>query len=369
MRAAYFPRPGEKDCLESVNREVKATREAAGVIDVSTFGKIDLQGPDVGVLLDRVYINMFSTLAVGKARYGVILREDGLVMDDGTTARLADDHYVMTTTTANAAKVYQHLEFCLQVLWPELDVCLASVSEQWAQIAVSGPRSREVLAKIVDGIDVSNAGLPFMGVAQGTVMGGIQARIFRLSFSGELGYEIAVPARHGPALIEALMAAGAPFGITPYGVEALGVLRIEKGHISGSELTGQTSARDLGLGKMASTKKDYIGRVMAGRPAFTDPDRPSFVGFKPLDRTARLRAGAHFLKAGAAASTENDEGYMTSTAFSPTLGHYIGLGLLKRGPERIGETVRAYDPLRGGDIEVEVCSPAFIDPQGEKQRV
>ncbi|MFG1283225.1 sarcosine oxidase subunit alpha family protein [Xanthobacter autotrophicus] len=369
MRAAYFPKADEKDWLESVNREVKATRESVGVIDVSTFGKIDLQGPDVGVLLDRVYINMFSTLAVGKARYGVMLREDGLVMDDGTTARLADDHYVMTTTTANAAKVYQHLEFCLQVLWPELDVCLASVSEQWAQIAVSGPRSREVLAKVVDGMDVSNAGLPFMGVAQGTVMGGVQARIFRLSFSGELGYEIAVPARHGAALMQALMTAGAPFGITPYGVEALVVLRIEKGHVSGSELTGQTCARDLGLGKMASTKKDYIGRVMAGRPAFTDPDRPSFVGFKPVDRSARLRAGAHFLKVGAAATTQNDEGYMTSTAFSPTLGHYIGLGLLKRGPERMGEKVRAYDPVRGGDIEVEVCSPAFIDPQGEKQRV
>ncbi|MFG1375347.1 sarcosine oxidase subunit alpha family protein [Xanthobacter autotrophicus] len=369
MRAAYFPKPGETDWLDSVNREVTATREAVGVIDVSTFGKIDLQGPDVGALLDRVYINMFSTLAVGKARYGVMLREDGLVMDDGTTARLADDHYVMTTTTANAAKVYQHLEFCLQVLWPQLDVCLASVSEQWAQIAVSGPRSRAVLAQIVDGMDVSNPGLPFMGVAQGSVMGGIPARIFRLSFSGELGYEIAVPARHGAALMQALMDAGAAFGITPYGVEALGVMRIEKGHVSGSELTGQTCARDLGLAKMASTKKDYMGRVMAGRPAFTDPERPTLVGFKPVDRTARLRAGAHFLKVGATASTENNEGYMTSTAFSPTLGHSIGLGLLKRGPERMGEKVRAYDPVRGGDMEVEVCSPAFIDPQGEKQRV
>ncbi|MFG1344950.1 sarcosine oxidase subunit alpha family protein [Xanthobacter autotrophicus DSM 431] len=369
MRAAYFPKPGEKDWLETVNREVKATRESVGVIDVSTFGKIDLQGPDVGTFLDRVYINMFSTLAVGKARYGVMLREDGIVMDDGTTARLADDHYVMSTTTANAAKVFQHLEYCLQVLWPELDVQLASVSEQWAQIAMSGPRSREVLAKVVDGYDVSNTGLPFMGVAQTTVMGGVEARIFRLSFSGELGYEIAVPASKGEALMRALMEAGAPFGITPYGVEALGVMRIEKGHVSGSELNGQTSARDLGLGKMASTKKDYIGRVLAARPAFLDPERPAFVGFKPVEPGARLRAGAHVLKVGAAPTTENDEGYMTSIAYSPTLGHFIGLGLLKRGPERIGERVRAYDPVRGGDIEVEVCSPAFIDPQGEKQRV
>ncbi|MEP9353785.1 sarcosine oxidase subunit alpha family protein [Xanthobacter sp. KR7-65] len=368
LRAAWFPRAGE-DWQAAVNREVKATREGVGVIDVSTFGKIDLQGPDAGLFLDRVYINTFSTLPVGKARYGVMLREDGLVMDDGTTARLADGHYVMTTTTANAAKVFQHLEFCLQVLWPELDVCLASVSEQWAQIAVSGPRAREVLSKLVDGTDVSNAGLPFMGAVETTVMGGVEARIFRLSFSGELGYEIAVPARKGEALMRAIMEAGALYGITPYGTEALGVMRIEKGHVSGSELSGQTSARDLGLGRMASTKKDYIGRVMAGRPAFLDPDRPTFVGFRPVDRTQRLRAGAHFLAPGAEATTENDEGYMTSVAFSPTLGHSIGLGLLKRGPERIGEKVRAYDPVRGGDVEVEVCSPHFVDPEGEKQRV
>ena len=367
LRAAWFPRNGE-DWQQAVNREVTATRTAVGVIDVSTFGKIDLQGPDAATLLDRVYINTFSTLPVGRARYGVMLREDGLVMDDGTTARLADDRYLMTTTTANAAKVFQHLEFCLQVLWPELDACLASVSEQWAQIALSGPRSREVLARITDGMDVSEAALPFMGAVEATVMGGIEARIFRLSFSGELGYEIAVPARSGEALMRAIMAAGAPFGITPYGTEALGVMRIEKGHVSGAELNGQTSARDLGLGRMASARKDYIGRVLAQRPAFLDPERPALVGFRPVDRTQRLKAGAHFLKAGAAATTANDEGYMTSAAYSPTLGHSIGLGLLKRGPERIGETVRAYDPVRGGDIEVEVCSPAFVDPEGKKQR-
>ncbi len=368
LRAQYFPKAGEKDWLETVNREVKATREGVGVVDASTFGKIDLQGPDVGVLLDRVYINTFSTLAVGKARYGVMLREDGLVMDDGTCARLSEDHYVMTTTTANAGKVYQHLEFCLQVLWPELDVQLASISEQWAQIAVSGPRSRDVLAKIVDGADVSNAALPFMGVLQTTVISGVKARIFRLSFSGELGYEIAVPASKGEALMRALMAAGAEFGITPYGTEALGVMRIEKGHVSGNELNGQTSARDLGLGKMASKKKDYIGRILAERPAFLEADRPIFVGFKPVNRAERLRAGAHFLAIGAEATTANDEGYMTSAAYSPTLGHSIGLGLLKGGAGRYGERVRAYDPVRGGDIEVEICNPAFVDPEGEKQR-
>ncbi len=191
-------------------------RSSVGLIDVSTFGKIDLQGPDVGTFLDRVYINTFSTLAVGKARYGVMLREDGMVMDDGTTARLAPEHYVMTTTTANAAKVFQHLEFCLQVLWPELDVTLASVSEHWAQIALAGPVARTVLSRVVDkGVDVADAALPFMGVIEGTVMGGVKARLFRLSFSGELGYEIAVPARQGAKLAQALMQAGHEYGITP----------------------------------------------------------------------------------------------------------------------------------------------------------
>ena len=369
MRTQYVPQPGETDWLESVTREVTATRGGVGLIDVSTFGKIDLQGPDVGAFLDRVYINTFSTLPVGRVRYGVMLREDGIVMDDGTTARLADDHYVMTTTTANAAKVYQHLEFCLQVLWPGLDVQIASVSEQWAQISVAGPQARKVLEQVVDGMDVSNAALPYMGVAQGSVLGGVKARIFRVSFSGELGYEIAVPARQGARLAQALMEAGAPLGITLYGTEALGVMRIEKGHVSGNEINGQTSARDLGLGRMASTRKDFVGRVLAQRPAFLAPDRPTLVGFKPLDPRDRLRAGAHFLRNGRSATLANDEGYMTSVAFSPTLGHWIGLGLLANGPERIGEAVRAYDPVRGGDVPVEICQPAFVDPEGERLRV
>ena len=369
LRAQYFPKPGECDWLETVTREVRAVRSGVGMIDVSTFGKIDLQGRDVGTFLDRVYINGFSTLAVGKVRYGAMLREDGLVMDDGTTARLAPDRYLMTTTTANAAKVYQHLEFCLQVLWPDLDVLLSSVSEQWAQIAAAGPKARDVLRRVVDaGLDVGNEALPYMGVAVGTVMGGVKARIFRVSFSGELGYEIAVPARQGDALARALMVAGEPFGITPYGIEALGVMRIEKGHASGSELTGQTTAADLGLGRMASTKKDYIGRVMAGRPGLTDPNRPTLVGFKPVDRGQRLRSGAHFVGLGQPGDVEHDQGYMTAVAFSPALGHWIGLGLLARGPARIGERVRAYDPLRGGDTVVEVCETVFIDPEGERLR-
>jgi sarcosine oxidase subunit alpha len=246
--------------------------------------------------LQIVHTNTFSTLPVGKARYGLMLREDGFVLDDGTTARLNDDHYFMTTTTVNAVKVMQHLEFCQQCLWPELDVETVSVTEQWAQFAIAGPRAREVLQRIVDpDHDISNAAFPYLAVGEVSVCGGTKARLFRLSFSGELAYEIAVPARLGDALVRALMEAGSTLGIAPYGTEALGVLRIEKGHPAGGELNGQTTAHDLGMGKMLSTKKDFIGRVMSGRPTLLATDRPVMVGLKPVDRNARLRAGAHLL--------------------------------------------------------------------------
>jgi sarcosine oxidase subunit alpha len=208
-----------------------------------------------------------------------------------------------------------------------------------------------------------------MGVAAVTLCGGTPGRLFRISFSGELAYEIAVPARFGDALIRAIMQAGAEFGICAYGVEALSVMRIEKGHVAGNELNGIVTARDLGLGRMMSQKKDYIGRVMAERPGLTDPDRQTIAGFKPVDKTQRLRAGAHFLAPGAKEIAANDQGYMTSVAFSPALGHWIGLGLIQRGPARRGERVRAHDPVRGLDFEVEICDPVFIDPQGERLRV
>ncbi|MGO4872678.1 MAG: sarcosine oxidase subunit alpha family protein [Roseiarcus sp.] len=369
LRASYFPRKGERDWQETVNREVRAVRSSVGLIDVSTFGKIDLQGPDVGTFLDRVYINTFSTLAPGKARYGLMLREDGFVMDDGTTARLSQDRWVMTTTTANAAKVHQHLEYCLQVLWPELDVRMTSVSEHWAQIAVSGPCARELVAEIVDDrTTVAAQALPYMGAIETRVMGGVEARIFRLSFSGELGFEIAVPAHRGAALARALLAAGSAGNVTPYGLEALAAMRIEKGHVSGPELNGQTTARDLGFGRMASTKKDYIGRVMSERPALVEPLRQGFVGFRPVDRSQRLRAGAHVLERGAAATTANDIGHLTSATFSPTLDHSIALGFIAGGAARIGEIVRAWDGVRGADFEVEVRPPCFVDPEGARLR-
>jgi sarcosine oxidase subunit alpha len=369
LRALYYPKPGEEP-QESVNREVANVRERVGVCDVSTLGKIDVQGTDAGTFLDRVYANTFTTLAVGKARYGLMLREDGFVLDDGTTARLAEDHYFMTTTTANAVKVMQHLEFCQQVLWPELDVQLVSVTEQWAQYAVAGPRARDVLRAIVDPQhDISNEAFPYLSAGTVTVCGGTKARLFRLSFSGELAYEVAVPARFGDALVRAIMEAGAPFGIQPYGTEPLGVLRIEKGHPAGGELNGQTTAHDLGMGKLLSAKKDFIGRFMAARPALTDRERPTLVGLRPIDKDARIRAGAHLVPKDAEPIARNDQGYVSSIAYSPSLGHWLALGLIARGPERHGEIVRACDPLRDSEVEVEICQPCFVDPEGARLRV
>jgi sarcosine oxidase subunit alpha len=365
-RAQWFPRPGDADWLATVCREAHAVRNAVGICDVSTLGKIDVQGQDAGSFLDRVYINTFSTLAVGKVRYGVMLREDGFVLDDGTVARFAVDHFVLSTTTANAARVMQHLEFCHQVLWPRLDVQLVSVTDQWAQYAVAGPHSRRVLENLTGpGFDVSNSAFPHMACAE-LEIGNITARLFRLSFSGELAYEIAVPARYGDALIRALMQAGEEFGALPYGTEALGVLRVEKGHIGGQELSGQTTARDLGLARMMSTKKNFIGRVMAQRPALIAVERPTLVGFVPVNAGERLRAGAQLLPLDTAKTAENDQGYLTSVVYSPTLGHWIGLGLLQQGPSRIGQRVRAYDPVRSGDVEVAIVSPAFVDPEGKR---
>ena len=369
LRAQWYPQPGERDWLESCNREVLAVRNHAGVCDVSTLGKIDIQGADSGAFLDRIYSGTFSSLAVGRARYGLMLREDGFVMDDGTTSRLAAGHFLMTTTTANAGKVMQHLEHARQVIWPDLDVQIASVAEQWAQFAVAGPHALDVLDRVVDGRhDISSAALPPLGVQVITVLGGIQARLFRLSYSGERAYEIAVPAQFGDALVRALLQRGRTWNLTPYGLEAMNVLRIEKGHVAGNEINGTTTAVDLGLGALMSKKKDYIGRLMASRPGLVDPDRWKLAGFKPLDRSQKLTAGAHFVPLGIVPRADDDQGYMTSVCHSPTLDHSIGLGLITRGHERHGQHVRAYDPVRRRDVAVEICDPVFYDPSGARQR-
>jgi sarcosine oxidase subunit alpha len=338
------------------------------VCDVSTLGKIEIEGPDAATFLDRVYVNMISTLPVGRVRYGVMLREDGFALDDGTVCRLSPQRFVITTTTANAAKVLEHLDFCHQVLWPGLDIAIVPVTEQWAQYSIAGPRSRDALQRLIDrGQDISDEALPYMGYAEVGV-GGARCRLFRVSFSGERAYEIAVGAQYGDALMRALMAAGAELDITAYGTEALGVMRIEKGHAAGPEFDGRTTLGDLGMGRLASRKKDFIGRIMAERPALIDANRQVLVGLVPVHRTEPLSAGAHLVGVGRPMTAEHDEGHITSAATSPTLGHDVALALLRRGSERHGERICAVDAVRGRCVECVVSSPVFVDPEGGRLR-
>ncbi|MEX0302965.1 MAG: sarcosine oxidase subunit alpha family protein [Leisingera sp.] len=366
-RSQYFPKPGET-MSQAISREVQAVRSSVGFCDVSTLGKIDLQGPDAAAFLDRVYSNGFAKLPVGKSRYGLMLREDGIVMDDGTVSRLGENHYFITTTSAESDSVISHLEYCHQVLWPELDVVFADAGEDWAGIALAGPRARDVLARVASGIDTSNSALPFLAAREGTILDNVPARLFRISFSGELAYEIYVPSQYGRTLAEALEREGADFGITPYGVEALDVLRIEKGHVS-SELNKFTTAADLGLGMMMSRKKDFVGRALSNRPGLTDPEREVVVGLKPLDPACSFRQGAHITAKGARLAPENDDGYITSAAWSPTLESHIAIALVRRGRERLGEVVDIIDPLHGEEpVPAEIVSHHFYDPENERVR-
>ncbi len=369
LRAQWYARPGETGWRDSVDREVEMTRASVGICDVTTLGKIDIQGRDAAEFLNRVYTNAWLKLPVGKVRYGLMLREDGIAYDDGTTARLGENHYLMTTTTANAVLVFRRLEFARQCLWPGLDVHLISTTDGWAQFAVAGPNARALLSKLVDPpFDISNEAFPFMACANLTICGGTRARLFRISFSGEMAFEIAVPARYGNSLMEVLMRAGEEFDAIPYGTEALGVMRIEKGHAAGNELNGQTTALNLGMAGLVNKNKDCIGKVLSQRPEMMRDDAIRLVGFVPVDRTQPLAAGAHFINRGEVANMENDQGWMSSVAFSPTLGHSIGLGFIRRGHERIGEIVRAVNPARGTEVEVEITSPHFYDPEGGRQR-
>jgi sarcosine oxidase subunit alpha len=369
LRAQWFPQPDENHWRQTVDREVLATRQSVGICDVTTLGKIDVQGRDAATFLNRIYANGFAKLPVGKTRYGLMLREDGIAMDDGTTARLAEDHFVMTTTTANAIGVYRHMEFARQCLWPDLDVQLISVTETWAQYAVAGPNSRNLLRKIVDEkFDISNDAFPFMACGEITVCGGLRARLFRISFSGELAFEIAVPTRYGDALIRALLKAGKEYEATPYGTEALGVMRIEKGHAAGNELNGTTTALNLGMGRMVSKTKDSIGSTLARREGLSQEGGLYLVGFRPLDANNRVTAGSHLMTRTGIVNAANDQGYVTSAAYSPCLGRSIGIGFVKDGGNRKGEILRAVSPITGCDTEVEIVSPHFVDPDGERLR-
>ncbi|MDX8499028.1 sarcosine oxidase subunit alpha family protein [Mesorhizobium sp. VK4C] len=369
-RSAWFPIAGETTWRESVIREAKNVRINAGICDVSMLGKIEITGKDAAEFLDRVYCNAFKKLPVGKARYGLMLREDGFIHDDGTTGRLEEDRFFMTTTTAFAASVLNHLEFCAQALWPELDVRLASVTDQWAQMALAGPKSRLILQKIVDE-DVSNEAFPFLAAKQVSLFGGkLSGRLFRISFSGELAFELAVPAGYGEAVADALMKAGGEHGICPYGVETLSVLRIEKGHVTHNEINGTVVPADLGFGKMVSSAKiDFIGKRMLQREGLNDPNRHQLVGVVPLDPSMSFRSGSHILKKGAAATLENDQGYVSSSCYSPHVGSIIGLALVKRGASRYGEEVLVWNGLCGEHTAARLCHPVFVDPANEKLKL
>ncbi|MBO0332619.1 sarcosine oxidase subunit alpha family protein [Sneathiella sp. CAU 1612] len=370
LRAQWFPLKGETHWRQSVDREVIAVRKSVGICDVTTLGKIDVQGADAAEFLNHIYCNGFAKLPVGKTRYGLILREDGMAMDDGTAARLAEDHFVITTTTANAVSAFRHMEFCRQCLWPGLDVQLISTTEAWAQFSVAGPNARKLMQKIVDtDHDITNEGFPYMACGEITICGGLRARLFRISFSGELAYEIAVPTRYGDALIRRLIEAGKEFDVVPYGTEALGVLRIEKGHAAGNELNGQSTAAMLGMGRMVSQKKDSIGRVLAGRPYLQRVDDYRLIGLLPVNLDSVILAGAHLMNVGMESCAANDQGWVTSAAYSPHIGSSIALAFLKKGDQRHGDVIRIVNPLSDGDIEAKVTSPHFIDPEGERLRV
>lgn len=364
-RPSYFPRAGETTWRESCDREVRMVREAAGVADVSTLGKIDVQGPDAARFLDFVYCNVFSTLKVGRARYGLMLREDGHAMDDGTAARLGDEHFLITTTTAASGDVMRHLEFARQCLVPGMDVALVSATEQWAQFAVAGPKAREVLDGTLDA-PMDPEAWPFMSCGPVSVMG-VAGRLFRISFSGEHGYEIAVPARYGESLFRHLVGLAEALGGCAYGMEAMNVLRIEKGFLTHAELHGRTTAFDLGMERMLSAGKDFIGKAGAARPGLSDPEREQLVGLMPAGE-GELTAGAHLFALGAPTVRERDEGYVTSVCYSPTLETWLGLGFLKRGRARLGERLRMVDGLREIEMDCVATEPAAFDPDGERMR-
>ncbi|MEP9390492.1 sarcosine oxidase subunit alpha family protein [Mesorhizobium sp. KR9-304] len=366
-RSSWFPRNGERTWRESVDREVVNVRKNAGLCDVSMLGKIEICGSGAPEFLNRVYCNAFLKLPVGKARYGLMLREDGMIYDDGTTSRLAEDRYFMTTTTAYAAPVMTHLEFCAQVLWPELDVKLASVSDQWAQMAIAGPKSRAILQAIVDA-DISDEAFPFLGARDVSLLGGqLHGRLFRISFSGELAYELAVPAGYGASIADILMEVGKHHGIQPYGVEALTVLRIEKGHVTHNEINGTVVPDDLGFGRMVSTAKaDFIGKAMLGREALNSADRAQLVGVVTLDPSKSFRSGSHILEKDSAPTLENDQGYVTSSCFSPHVGSTIGLALVTRGRERHGEEILIWNGLQNEFTPGRLCDPVFFDKENQK---
>jgi len=363
-RARFYRRAGEP-MDQAVSRECVAARTAVGLFDGSTLGKIDIQGPDAGWLLDRLYTNTFSTLKVGSCRYGLMCKLDGMVFDDGVTSRLTDDRFHMTTTTGGAASVLDHIEEWLQTEWPLLRVRATSVTEQWAVVGLVGPRSRDVLAALAPDLDVANDAFPFMTWREATVAG-LSARVYRISFSGELAYEVNVATWDGPALWEAAMAAGVTFGITPYGTEAMHVLRAEKGYpIIGQETDGSVTPHDLGMGRMASTRKWSIGSRSWTRSDTARPDRKQLVGLLPVDPTELMPEGAQIVDAPDLAPPMAMQGHVTSSYRSDALGRTFALALVRGGQARIGETV--YLPLPDRTVAATITSSVLFDPEGSRR--
>ncbi|MER5922087.1 sarcosine oxidase subunit alpha family protein [Streptomyces mirabilis] len=365
-RPWYYPHDGE-DMEAAVLRECAAARDSVAFMDASTLGKIDVQGPDAGVFLDRLYTNMMSTLKVGMIRYGVMCRPDGMVFDDGTVIRLAQDRFLVTTTTGNAAAVLDWMEEWLQTEWPELRVHCTSVTEQWATVALVGPRSRDVLGALAPQLAVANDDFPFMAWRETTVAG-IEARVCRISFSGELAYEINVSPWAALTLWQALHEAGAPYGITPYGTETMHVLRAEKGYpIIGQDTDGTVTPQDLGMNWVVSKKKpDFIGKRSYARADSVRPDRKHLVGLLPEDPGTFLPEGTHLV-----ADSELPAppvpmlGHVTSSYRSAALGRTFALALIKGGRDRIGE--RLYAPVGDRLVPVTVASPVLYDPEGARR--
>jgi sarcosine oxidase subunit alpha len=363
-RARYFPRAGE-DMHAAVARECLAVRSACGIFDASTLGKIAVVGPDAAEFLNRLYVNNWSNLAVGRARYGILLREDGFIYDDGVVARTAPDRFHVTTTTGGAARVLAMMEDYRQTEWPELEVWLTSTTEQWAVIAVQGPAARRVLQPLVAGIDISPGALPHMSVAEGSICG-IPMLLFRVSFTGEIGYEVNVPADYGLAVWEAIHEAGLLHGITAYGTEAMHVLRAEKGFIIvGQDSDGTVTPDDAGLSwAIAKGKPDFVGKRSLTRPAMKDPQRRQLVGLRTADVGTVLEEGAQIVESAGQKPPMKLLGHVTSSYFSATLGYPIALALVAGGRARLGQTLHVAMP--GGDIPVEVTSPVFYDREGAR---
>lgn len=367
-RPWYYAREGES-ISDAYRREAKTVRECVGLCDVTSLGKIAIVGVDATELLNRLYANAFAKLPIGKARYGVMLRDDGIVMDDGTTWRLSEHEYFMTTTTANAAKVMAWMEECLQTRWNELRVHVSSVSDQWAGVAIAGPQSQKVLQQcLTNAADVDNERCPFMAVINTTINAASQkipCRIARISFSGERAYEIYIPSDFAVAVMDVLWAAVEAAGGCLYGLEALGTMRIEKGHVTAAELDGRVTIEDAGLGKMASVKKSYIGSALKNRPELLKEDRPRLVGIFPKQRAQTFRTGALLC------TPDNVKGqgigWITAVTHSEVVGHWIGIGYVAGGHEAwAGKTLVAADLLRNSHVEVEMVSPHMFDPFGER---